>query len=211
MRPLVNMRVLILILTIAAVLGCSNHWREGDTGRTPDEVAQFLSEVQSAQGQSLVSGDVSGALQYSNESVIYFGEAPGIASGTPGPLGYVSNLLSFDDFSWLGSNGQTISWSTIQDARVFFLDHASSGGSDVGLVIGLNLGSGYTYFGFSGRGSVQGGEFVATLSGGNGQIVVRSWDNDGNVLNDVIQLKVYQANSGGEEYLGKISTLVGYQ
>ena len=72
----------------------------------------------------------------------------------------------------------------------------------------------YTYTGFQGSGSVNDGTFAARLSADNGNwVTVRSDDvGKSGTLNAVIQLRVYEDDgSGNEVFIGKISTLSGYQ
>jgi hypothetical protein len=190
--------LLILTLLTLTTAGCSNSWREGDSGRTPEEVAAYLDEVQnnSSSGTAVSGGsDVTTALQYRNEANIYFAEAPGA-------LGPVGSILSFIDFGFLGSPNFTVQGMGIKQARVFFLDASPN----FGLVVGLDKGAGFEYYGFSGQGSFD-GDFEAVLSGSSGQITVQSDDIDVDILNDVIQLHVYDSQGG---YIGKFSTLVGY-
>jgi hypothetical protein len=91
----------------------------------------------------------------------------------------------------------------ITDARVFFFDASPN----FGLVVGIKrAGADFSYYGFSGQGDFD-GDFQAVLTGASGQITVESEDVDGDVLNDVIQLHVYDSQGN---YIGKFSTLVGY-
>lgn len=198
-------RTAILILILSAWLaGCSNQWREANPERTPEEVNQFLADVQSAQGQGLSSGNVTAALQHVNEAQLYFADSES-------NIGMVSSLLSFDWFGWMGNGAENLSWGNISETRIFFLDYWNGSYSEVGLVIGINQGQGYTYYGFHGTGDSYDGEFVAELQGGAGTIVARSYDTTDDILDDVIQLKLYLVGpGGGEQYLGKISTLVLY-
>lgn len=189
----------LLAVTVAVSLGCSTRWREGSSDRNAADVKQLLTEAASAQSGS---GDVSAATQYQEGAYIYFAEAPSDGIGQR-----AANLLAFNDLSWLGS--VAASADTIANARVFFLDN----GSGYGLVVGTEQtpGSGYTYSSFGGTGRFEDGEFVADLTGSGGSIRVRSWDVSGSDLQSVIQLRVYHAGDGGEDYLGKITVLFGVQ
>lgn len=198
-------KTVISALSVLLLGGCSYQWRDAVPDATPDQVASMLDEAQGGQGQTALSSDVGAAMQYRDQSVVFFGQAPS-------SLGPVPGFLSLMDFSFLGA-GSGIWYGNIQQARVFFLDRHTDAGEDLGLVFGLDQGSGsFTYYGFSGQGRVDGGLFEAVLSGGAGQqIVVRSYDVQDDTLADIIQLKVYAADaSGNEVYVGKISTLIGY-
>jgi len=194
----------IIILTVVGGVGCSNQWREADPQISADEMWSMLDEVESAQGASGSSGSISEALQYKSEAstAIYFADAPG-------PLGPVASILSFTDFSFLGIS-QITSFRQIQAARVFFLDTPTEAGRHAGLVIGIQQGSDVQYVGFSGSASFSGSTYTATLNGPSGSVVLRSLDVQSGDLKPVIQLKVYVDTGGGERYIGKISTLVGF-
>jgi hypothetical protein len=202
-----NFSFALLALTLAILTGCSNQWREADAEITPEEMMAMLDEVQSAQGQSLVSGDVSTALAMKDEPgvAIFFADAPG-------PLGPVASVLSIGDFNFIGQSG--LSYSGISEARIFFFDNPTSGGRQNGLILAIKQADGgsFSYYGFTGNSSIEDGEFVAVL-GSNGQekLVLRSFDVDGDDLAGVIQLQVYEIEAGGNErYIGKFSTLVGF-
>lgn len=192
-------RVAFLGLLAAWFLtGCSTHYYEGESPRTASEVKAYLNEIGGAQGQA-VGGGVSTAMQAQNTAVIYYGE-----SASKG----IASLLSFFSFDWL--TGSALGWNDIAGGRVFMLDNMSVDGT-IGLVIGIDTGNGYTYYGYSGKGEVRDELFRATLTGSNGTIVLESIDNDGSVLDDIVQLRVFVQDASGERYAGKISTLFAYQ
>ena len=72
--------------------------------------------------------------------------------------------------------------------------------------------SAFTYYAFQGTGSIQDGEFSVTLtSDKGGRVTLRTNDVDGDSLKSVIQLRVYDFDSeGNEQLLGKFSTLTGF-
>lgn len=209
-----NRALVLTILMSLFSLGCSNQWREGSPDRTPEEVMQMLQEAQGASSTGVSTGDLSAALQYQDQSTIYFADAPSNVALVP-------NLLSFYDFAngvynfqWLGAGAEYYSWDSISDARVFFFDHwdEQTQRSLVGLVIGVNQGNGFVYHAFSGQQIASDeGEFRAELNGSGGTIYLHSFDVVDGALSDVIQLKVYTDSSfSRESYAGKISTLIGY-
>ena len=195
----------LITLGVALLISaCSQQWREATPSRTPEEVATMIDEISNLQGASLGGGDVAAALQNRSGAVVYFADAPS-------DLGGVRSLLSFDDFSFMGSNAFGYSWNTIANARVFaFVRPSATGaGYDVGLVIGVDQsGSGnFAYHGFNGQGGgAQDNEFVITMNGGAGSFELQSYDVVGGELADVIQFKVFQNG----EFLGQFSTLVAY-
>ena len=191
---------LLALLAAWFLTGCSTHYYEGEAPRTASEVKAYLAEVGGAQGQGLVGGNVGTAMQAQDTAVIYYGEA---ANKT------VASLLSFQNFDWL-SGSNVSDWRQVQGGRVFLLDNMAVD-KTVGLVIGIDSGSGYNYFGFSGQGEVRDGVFRASLSGAGGSIEIESIDHDGSVLDDIIQLRVYYKDGAGNERYGKISTLFAYQ
>jgi hypothetical protein len=203
------MRALMRIMAfVIALAGCSNQWRDADAEVTSEEMMAMLDEVQSAQGQSLVSGDVSTALAMKDQ--------PGVAiffADGPGPLGPVASVLSIFDFNFIGQSGLT--YSAISQARIFFFDNPVSGSRENGLILAIKQssdGASFNYYGFTGNSTISDGEFVAVMSsGGQDKIVLRSFDVDGDDLAGVIQLQVYAIEAdGSERYIGKFSTLVGF-
>lgn len=197
-------RQVLFILVSLAIAGCSNQWREATPDRTPEEVEQLLTEVQNAQGQGFAAGNLTSALQFRDEADIYFADAPS-------NVAQVANLVSFFSFDWLGGSAAGLSMGQISEARVFLLARYNGDQINTGLVIGLKAGNDFNYYSFDGLGDASDGEFVATLTGANSNILLRSYDVLDGELSDVIQLNVYQLDSGGNEiYLGKISTLIGY-
>ncbi|MBX3023257.1 MAG: hypothetical protein KF799_16405 [Bdellovibrionales bacterium] len=197
------MRNWILILLCGwLVVGCSNQWREGEPDRTPEEVVQFLGELQSTQGSGFTGGDLSAALKNQESATIYFADAPSNVALVP-------NLLAFKGgFGWMGAGAEQFDYFNTKEARVFFLDNWETG--EAGLIIGINQGSGYSYYAFSGTTAMDGDEYVATLTGGSGTIEVRSFDTEDGGLSDVVQLQIWVNDGGAMKYAGKISTLIGY-
>lgn len=199
--------VFVMTLVLLAPTGCSNQWREADAEITAEEMTAMLDEVQSAQGQSLVGGDVNQALAMKDQ--------PGVAiffADSPGPLGPVASVLSIGHFDFIGQSGLT--YSSISEARIFFFDNPVAGGRENGLIIGIKQADGgsFSYYGFTGNSTISDGEFVAVMSsGGQEKLVLRSFDVDDDDLAGVIQLQVYDIDANGSErYIGKFSTLVGF-
>ena len=195
----------MIIAACLATAACSQEWREGDAGLTGDEMLSMLDEANQASSSS--SGGVANALAYKDDpnTTIFFADAPG-------PLGEVREVLALDDMDFLGT-GQDLWYGNIKFARVFFLDSPGPSDRQDGIVFGIAQDDGqYRYYGFSGQGAINGGQFEATMSDASGhRVTVRSWDTDGDDLTGVIQLRVYEYDgSGNEYYIGKITTLVGF-
>ncbi len=191
-------RTLLASLIFLLATGCSQQWRDGDSGRTPEEVNTMLAEASASAGSSFTS--------INDGAWVYFAD-------TSGPMGNVATVLALDNLDFLNP-GKDLWYGNIRDARVFFLDNYTSGGHKAMLIVGIDqAGSGtYTYYSMNGDGTVDGGVYTAVLKGSSGNTVtLRSKDVAGDSLLDVIQLKVYQTDSTGAEVeIGKFSTLIGY-
>lgn len=225
-----SLRTFSLIILIP-ILGCSNQWREGDAQIDGDEVLAMLDQVAGVSSESLdgeVTSSVSGMAEAVREkdnpdTTIFFADAPG-------PIGPVASVLALDNLDFLNL-GEGLWYGNVSQAQIFFLDTPTSSGRHNGLVIGIGTGAGnsrdggsdgqnasesataYQYAAMSGQGSIENGEFYVEMETPSGStLVLRSWDVDGDELRAVIQLQVYEVDSAGEEiYLGKFSTLVGFQ
>ncbi len=202
-------KLTMLIVFAASLMGCSNQWRDVDSQVTSADVQSMLSEVQTS--ASLGGGGVSDALAMKDDpsTAIYFAEAE-LGNGIS-PMGTVQSVISLKSFAFIGLNDLTR--DQIQGTRIFFLDQRQADGSHrSGLIIGIKrMGEGtFNYYGLSGTGSVADQELTVSLQGSGGQIAVRSMDLDGSDLLGVIQLRVWDTSGGGEVYIGKFSTLVGF-
>jgi hypothetical protein len=195
----VNRAVCLLFSLSLLLVGCSEQWREGDTGYEAEKIAAMLREA--------TSTSVS-ALRDDPETWIYFAD-------TSGPMGGVASVLAFDDMEFLGAGPDTYigQFSTIKAARVFYLDRLTESGHDAELIVGIDQsGSGFQYYTMSGTGVVTDGVYEAVLTGSNGNTVtLRSNDTEDIGLKDIIQLRAYvDDGAGGEVMVGKFSTLIGY-
>lgn len=190
--------------------GCSNQWREGDAQLTGAEMLAMLEEV-GAGTSGTNDSKVADALKDQDISVIYAADAD---RSNPGPLGPVASVLAIDDLGFLGDSWLHMGYQDVAKVRIFFLDALTTTDRSNGLVIGLaRSGSdAFSYYGFSGTSQIVDGEFIATLTGANGDVVLRSWDVDGEDLTGVIQMRVFDVDrsTGVETEVGKFSTLVGY-
>lgn len=195
---MVTVRLVGCLIVTVSVLACSNHWRDADLGLTPAEMTSILGEVEQASAQG--SGNVSEALALKDDpnASIYFADAPS-------PIGQVSNVLGFFNYEFLGL--PDLGFRDIAEARVIFFDAPQpEGGRKAALILGIKQKGQdlFTYYAYTGSGSIDGREYEANL----GEIVVKSFDASEGGLADVIQLKVYEPGGG---YLGKIATLVGFK
>lgn len=205
------MKKLIAIAVFMAALtaGCSNQWRDTDPGVSGQEVLSMLGEV--ASSASLGGGALTQALTLKDDpaTAIYFAEAENSGSGTISPMGTVQSILSFYNFAFLGLTD--LNRDQISGARVFFLDQkAADGTHNCGLIVAVKrAGSGeFSYYGFTGQGAVNDGEFDVTMNGDSGNaFLLSSFDVDGTDLMQTIQLKMWDSNGA---YNGKFSTLFGF-
>lgn len=196
------------IMMAALNVGCSNQWRTTNPGVSSAEVLSMLNDVTSANAVS--GGGVTQALALKDDpsTSIYFAEAENTGGNTISPMGTVQSILSFYNFGFLGLTD--LNRNQISGARVFFLDQRQEGGGhNCGLIVAIKKpGEGsFTYYGFTGQGSVNDGEFWTDMTGDGGSFGLSSYDVDGSELLETIQLRMYDANGA---YNGKFSTLFGF-
>lgn len=189
---------LLCCLVLLLSTSCSYRYRISDPQLASADVMKYLGDaeqganlsIQSANGQDLASDP---------NTTVFFADAPS-------PLGTINSTLAFDDLNWFGISD---SIADVVGVRVFFLDNSANSPRNV-LIIGIQTvnQSDYVYYSFTGDGSVNGGEFSATMNGNSGTIVVRSFDTDGDQLQSSIQLRVFDTDG---DYVGKFSILAGYR
>ncbi len=208
------MKLKFLILSLifgGLLLGCSNQVRESDPQLSGEEMMAMLDQLTSgasANGSSAGNG-VAEALTYKDDpkTTIFFADAPG-------PMGPVASVLAVDYLDFIRP-GEDLWYGNVTKAQLYFLDSPSTTDRQNGLVIGIVTGESeqYQYYGLSGQGAIVDGQFVVEMTSPTGaRIVLRSFDTDGDDLLSVIQLQVYEVDASGNEiYIGKFSTLVGYQ
>lgn len=194
---------------MAAITACSNQWRDTDPGVSGEEVLSMLGEV--ASSSSLGGGTLSQALAMKDDpaTAIYFAEAENSGGGTISPMGTVQSILSFYNFAFLGLND--LNRDQIAGARVFFLDQKTADGvHNCGLIVAIKRAgeATFSYYGFTGQGSVNEGEFDVTMNGDSGTaFLLSSFDVDGTDLMQSIQLKMWDSVGA---YNGKFSILFGF-
>lgn len=205
------MKILISMALIAGgLMGCSNQWRETDPGVSPAQVQSMLSEVSSS-AAATGGGGISQAMAIKDDpaTAIYFAEAENTGGDSISPMGTVQSIISLYNFSFLGLNDLTR--DQIQGTRIFFLVQKLGDGSfNCGLIIGIKRAGGdgnFSYYGLSGVGSINDGEFAVKMTGDSGEAIqVTSFDVDEGDLLETIQLKVWDSMGN---YNGKFSTLFG--
>lgn len=121
----------ISILAFALTAACSNQWREGDGQVSAADVQQFLAEVQSTSAQSTSDTAMQKAMTLKDDpnTTIYFADAPSA-------FGPVASVLALDNLDFLQS-GQSLDYTNVSQARVFFLDSPSADGREDALILGI--------------------------------------------------------------------------
>lgn len=195
------------ILMAGLNVGCSNQWRTTNPGVSSAEVMSMLGEIASTNASQ--SGSVGAALALKDDPAtsVYFAEAENAGPKNISPMGTVQSILSFYNFAFLGLSDLTR--DQITGTRVFFLDKIIEGGHETGLIVAIKRGSDgtFNYYGATGRGTVDSGEFWTEMQGDGGSFGLSSYDVDGSDLLETIQLRMYDANGA---YNGKFSTLFGF-
>ena len=211
-----KIRTLAISLFSLLSVACSNQWRDA-SGVTAEQMYAALGEVSTAQGASTGGGDLSGALAMKDQPGvrIYFAQSKNTKDGKGNfldPMGPVASIVSLTNLDFMGAVG--LSWNVLEEARIFFFDVPTEAGHTNGLILGVRkVGeASLTYAGFTGTGTMNEADLVVTLAtGGVDKLVLRTFDVDGNDLENVIQMLVWDIDpSGAEFYNGKFSTLIGF-
>jgi hypothetical protein len=212
------MKIQILAICLFSLfsVACSNQWRDA-SGVTAEEMYAALGEVSAAQTSSTSGGDLNGALAMKDQPGvrIYFAQSKNQKDGKKNfidPMGPVASIVSLTNLDFMGALG--LSWSVLEEARIFFFDVPTEAGHTNGLILGVrkNGETSLTYAGFTGTGTMNEADLVVTLqAGGADKLVLRTFDVAGDDLENVIQMLVWDIDaSGGEFYNGKFSTLIGF-
>lgn len=198
-----GLKFTLAAIALLASVSCSSRWREADSDIDDTVVMTSLAELGDTGAAG--AGGLADVLALKDQgSSIYYAEAPG-------SLGYVGNVLSLVDFTFLGAPQGTIA-NQISNARIFFFDLPTTSSREVGLIVGVKMGSDtFSYSVWKGTAASNNGKYEATLQGSSSNIVLRSYDIDQDDLTSVIQLRVYVIEADGQEsYIGKFSTLIGF-
>lgn len=194
-------KTIYLTLVMLFVVGCSNHWRKADVDSAQmwDDLNNIRQNV-----ESLAAGNQGAttffALMDDPNAAIYYASAP---SG----LGPVISVMSFSDFSFLGSDIAPLGYGDIAEARVAFIENGSQCALMVDMVL-IDTTAKTRFYNCDTVPVVEDGMFSVQASSADGQLVLYSTDVDKDgELNGVIQLKVDQIGLGN---IGKFSTLVGF-
>ena len=194
----------VSLITMFAVLGCSNQWRNIDVSFSRAGVVQGLDE-EAQYASSWTSGGYadsafwylvdSGAPLYYSESSEYFGTVPGV--------------LSFTDLTWLDPSLYTV--HELTSVKVYLLFDSASGPSTAALMVSYSSPMYSTpmfrFLAAQGSPRVEGGKLILDLMSDDGMsIQLQSRDIKGSDLKSVMQFQVYQAD--GSTLIGKFSTLV---
>lgn len=203
----------LLIASFAS--GCSYQWREADAGIDDKILMDMINEFGESSGAGGMSSFLS--LAQSQNAALYFAEGWSDQQGTMGPP---ASVLAILDFSFMGQSSD-LSPLDMDNARAIFVDLKNeSGEHENALLIDFVL-KGKTahvtkvFVSQRGNGIVNGEEFEVEMSDSSGKrILVRSYDLvDGtDDLKGTIQLSLWDFDANNnEDFLGKISTLVGFE
>jgi hypothetical protein len=212
------MKIQTLAISLFSLLSvaCSNQWRDA-SGVTSEQMFAALSEVSAAQTSSAGGGDLSAALAMKDQAGvrIYFAQSKNTKDAKGNfidPMGPVASIVSLTNFDFMGA--LDLHWTLLEEARIFFFDIPTEAGHTNGLIVGVRKAgeTALTYAGFTGTGTMNEADLVVTLAaGGVDKLVLRTFDVDGDDLDNVIQMLVWDIDaSGGEFYNGKFSTLIGF-
>ncbi|MCB0363736.1 MAG: hypothetical protein H6624_08225 [Bdellovibrionaceae bacterium] len=217
MKTITAHTITIVSLVLALFLsGCSYQWREADPGITDDELIDLIAEIGKNASVSSGTGNMQKFMSIveNPNSTIFFAEGFVDNSGTMGPPAAILSLL---DFYFMGREDITV-WD-LSEARAIFLDLIDdSGVRQNALLLDMQVTGESNFvtkvFVDTGDAAVIEDEFSVTLKGegAGAALVARSYDlvEGSDELAGVIQLQLWDFNDQGEDYLGKISTMVGF-
>lgn len=206
------LRFTVLIFAVISLTACSNYWREADPGISSEELFQMLADFSNSSVQTFGSANVNDFNTYvqSPYSDIYFADGPG-------PMGPAHSVMAigYNEFKIFDSSLAGMSPYDLEYARVFFVDGVDQDQIERRLFLGVEFQPK--------NGSVRkmileasSYEFLEdrveiTMEANNGQILLRSYDIEGqDLFRGVIQLRIYRLENGQEIEIGKFSTLVGF-
>ena len=197
--------IITFLLVSSLLLGaCSTQYRNADAQISEDDLFSVIENtIQNSSSSSTLNDLIN-----DDSTVIYFADSAG-------PLGGVESVVSFIDFSWLGMDSELTVWD-LEDATVIFLDGFDSDDFRIFyLVVDItDIDGNRTTQVFSSTD----GDYVFDDDGAviymTDGIVINSFDIADDVKDEfggAIQLRVGVERDGGLDYVGKFSTLVGFQ
>lgn len=203
--------VLALLLS-----SCSYQWREADAGVDDQELLSLIEDIGKTSSSKFGSNSVSEFVTMAKDvnTAIYFSEGRSDHSGTMGPP---ASILSFEDFFFMGQ--PEITPLDMSSARAIFLDRIDEVGVRQNALLidyfikGQSTPITKVFMGEKDAAFINEGEFEVEVSSGDIGLVLRSFDllEDSEDFSGVIQLNVWDFDqNNNENYLGKISTLVGF-
>lgn len=202
------MRNLVLsLVTMFVVLGCSNQWRNIDVSFSRAEVVNSLNE-QSQYASSYTSGGYADYLFWqlvdSYSSTLYYAESSDY-------MGPVSSVLSFVDVSWLDPSGSTYSIYDLSDVKIYLLFDSASAPTTAALMVSYTSayasGPMFRFLMAQAPPTIEGGKLTVNLMSDDGvSLQLQSRDVKNSDLNSVMQFQAF--SSDGTTVLGKFSTLV---
>lgn len=210
------LRVLI-IFSFIALSACAERHREGDPGRTADEIGQFIAEM-SKDPEALASTDVQTAIAMAKDTntSIYYAESNSSGTAAMGKFDVVAPV-NLDAF------GFNVTISQLSEIKIFFLQKYVPGGVEYALLIQATDQSNVRHYEALRNDSTttdldpaafSDSEFVVTFHSPNsaiGLLTVKSDDVTDGKLQQNIQLQIIsQDSSGAISPEGQISTLFGF-
>lgn len=193
-------KLFLVIAVLSVSVSCSNRWREAGSEINDEVMLSALGEISSGQvaGNSVNLSEI--VAMKDQGAAIYYAEAPG-------DMGPVAAVLNVEDLQILGAPAGS-TYLNITEARIFLFDLWTDTERKAGLILGVKTAGdqNFSYSSFLGNGAMNGGKYEATFQGNGFTFTLRSYDVEEDDLAAVIQLRLYV----GEEYYGKISTLVGF-
>ncbi|MCB0411827.1 MAG: hypothetical protein KDD22_04835 [Bdellovibrionales bacterium] len=208
--------VMSLVVVTALQLGlsaCSEQWREADSSAVEALVPASVDELTQSLSASSGSSQLFMNLYDREATLVYYafadtGESPRKQATLV--MGRPWSLLSLTDFSIF--QRPDLGALDLTSALIMFINDPWTGESSL-VVKFSEFGSDQfvtRYFNSQEAPYFENDELVLRMDSG---LVLRTYDVDEDgILNPTIQLRVYsQDNSGTEYYIGKISTLIGFQ
>ncbi len=213
------MRLTILALTLASVFGCSERYRDADTGYSAEEIEGFLRDIGGrASLQGTGASSIKTMINDPSTSTYFAGsfKATGDHKPSMGPIEAVTPV----EFPELGIK---LGLNDIQDIHVFFLDQIGTDGRyNHGFIFDIQSASGgaftaYTWANDSTSGLAPSsvddeGIFEVSFSLEDGKtLILRSDDTTEGELNDVVQFELLIDDGTSEPYfIGQVSSMVGF-
>lgn len=204
------------VVLMAFSSSCSYQWREADAGIDDQDLIKLIDEIGQTTSTSSGSTNMTAFvnLAHDPQTAIYFAEG---SDDHQGPMGPPASILSMEDFTFMGQ--PEVTPLDMTSARAIFLDYKNEAGVRKNALLidyflrGQDKSVTKVFMSQEGAAFINDGEFEVELDSGGTKLIVRSLDlvDDSDELKGVIQLNAWDFTSDNvENYLGKISTMVGF-